>query len=79
MKEKYTKLEKKIIKYLILNDNMLNIDVVIKEIYRYETVTQHEIENIRQLLVRLNKKIQQSIKARIICLEKENYIILILF
>lgn len=79
MKEKYTKLENKIIKYLILNDNMLNIDVVIKEIYRYGTVTQHEIENIRQLLVRLNKKIQQSIKARIICLEKENYIILILF
>lgn len=79
MKEKYTKLEKKILKHLVLSDNVLNIDKMIKEIYKYDIVTQNEIENIRHLLVRLNKKIQQSIKARIMCLEKENYIVLILF
>ena len=79
MKEKYTKLEKKILKHLVLSDSVLNIDKMIKEIYKYDIVTQNEIENIRHLLVRLNKKIQQSIKARIMCLEKENYIVLILF
>ena len=78
MKEKYTKLEKKILKYLILNNNISNIDKMIKEVYRYDVVTQNAINNLRILLVRLNKKIQQTIKVRIICLEKDNCIALIL-
>lgn len=78
MKKKYTKLEKKILKYLISNDNIVNVDKMIKEVYRYDVVTQNEINNLRVFLVRLNKKIQQTIKARIILLEKDNYITLIL-
>lgn len=77
MKKKYTKLEKKILKYLISNDNIVNVDKMIKEVYRYDVVTQNEINNLRVFLVRLNKKIQQTIKARIILLEKDNYITLI--
>lgn len=62
---------------MISNDNIVNVDKMIKEVYRYDVVTQNEINNLRVFLVRLNKKIQQTIKARIILLEKDNYITLI--
>ena len=79
MKVKYTIIEIKILKYLILNNNIVQIDQICKEVYHYKKVDKSFVNVLIRQISRLNKKIEKSIKARIRCLIKDNCIILILF
>lgn len=79
MKVKYTITEIKILKYLTLNNNVVQIDQICKEVYHYRKVDISFINGLIQQISRLNKKIEKSIKARIRCFVNDNCIVLILF
>ena len=79
MKTKYTTIEIKILKYLILNNNVAQIDQICKEVYHYRKVDISFINSLTKQISRLNKKIEKSIKVRIRCLVKDNCVVLILF
>ena len=79
MKVKYTIKEIKILKYLILNNNIVQIDQICKEVYGYREPDKSFIDSLIHQISKLNKKIEKSVKARIRCLASDNCIILILF